>query len=77
MWGRYLSALGQRAEPLVLKVLETTNSLGTINNALKYLRQYGTTAALPQLRAMQHHPDSTVRYSVETTITAVSRREAH
>lgn len=77
VWGRYLSALGQRAEPLVLKVLETTNSLGTINNALKYLRQYGTTAALPQLRAMQHHPDSTVRYSVETTITAVSRREAH
>lgn len=76
-WGRYLSALGQRAESAVLKVLEKTDNLGTINNSLKFLRQYGTAAALPQLRAMQHHPDSTVRYSVEATLAAVTRRESN
>ncbi len=74
VWHAQLVKLGAGTEGKLLEILSNTRDLQLIGNILKYLKQYGTAAAIPYIEKLESHPDSLVNRTAKTVIEEIRSR---
>ncbi len=75
VWHSQLAKLGDGTEAKLLTLLEDTRDLQLIGNILKYMKQYGTAAAIPYIEEFENHPDSLVNRTAKSTIEEIRLRQ--
>ena len=73
-WGEMLNQLGYRVQAPLLERLATTKNIRLITTILKYLQERGTAEAVPAVEPFLDYPDSIIRHSARTTISAINSR---
>lgn len=76
VWNEMISALGSRAEELLLPKLQSETDLQMLDAVLKYLDSFGTMQAVPTLERLNQHPDSLIRHKAENTLQSIRKRHA-
>lgn len=73
-WNEMLSALGPRAEEVLISRLNPEADLHLLDSLMKYLSTYGSSKAIPSLEKLLEHPDSLVRHKAGATINDIKSR---
>ena len=74
VWNEMISALGSRAEELLLPKLKLDADLQLLDSVLKYLASFGSRKSVPALEELKNHPDSLIRHKAEKTLESIQKR---
>lgn len=74
VWNEMISALGSRAEELLLPKLKLDADLQLLDSVLKYLASFGSRKAVPVLEELKKHPDALIRHKAEATLESIQKR---
>lgn len=73
-WSEMLNQLGYRVQAPLLERLAATKNIRLITTILKYLEDRGTSEAIPTVEQFLDYPDSIIRHSARTTLSAIKSR---
>ena len=73
-WGEMLNQLGYRVQAPLLERLASTSNIRLITTILKYLEEHGTAEAITTVERFLNYPDSIIRHSARTTLSAIKSR---
>lgn len=73
-WGEMLTQLGYRVQAPLLERLASTSNIRLITTILKFLEERGTAEAIPVVEPFLDYPDSIIRHSARTTLSAIKSR---
>lgn len=75
VWQQYVEKLGPlKVQPTIFARLRKTKNIREINNILRYLQKFGTTAAIPEIQKFMDHSDSIIRHTARETMKALESR---
>lgn len=75
MWESSLSEMSWRAQPRLIKILESgTAGIQEINSILRYMQNHGSKDAIPAVETLLEHPDSFIRYSAKGVLKTLESR---
>ncbi len=73
-WKSMVEFLGNKVEDSILKQVNAQSSLQTLDAAMLYFEDYGTTKCMPLLEELLQHPDSLIAHKAGKTLAVVKAR---
>lgn len=74
LWEKQLVLLGYRAQPVLLKQLETADDVRKINTILSFLSDHGNAEAVATVESLLNHSDGIIRHSAMEAIKKLRNR---